>query len=296
VDCSDVGTVVEAATTGAAPNRPMGPGVSSIDWGCAMGQLEFDEGLADRMEVMYSSRDIVRRRNHVYDALGAAAGHDVLDVGCGPGFYTSELLDTVGDDGSLVAVDVSPAMLALAERRCADRPNVTFHLAGATALPVADASVDRAICVQVLEYVPDADAALAEIARCLRPGGRAVVWDIDWATLSMHSADPERMDRTLRAWDRHLYDPWLPRTLTPRMEGAGFTDVTLTPHAFATTTFSPDAFGSGLLWLIEEHVAGVEGIGPDGAAAWADEQRALGDRGEFYFCVTQCCFVGTRAG
>ena len=116
-------------------------------------------------------------------------------------FYTAELLDVVGDGGSLVAVDVSPAMLALAERRCAGRPNVTFHLAGATALPVADAAFDRAVCVQVLEYVPDADAALAEIARALRPGGRAVVWDIDWATLSMHSADPERMRRTLQAWD-----------------------------------------------------------------------------------------------
>ena len=46
-----------------------------------------------------------------------------------------------------------------------------------------------------------------------------------------------------------------------------------------------------MLWLIEEHVAGVEGIGPDGAAAWADEQRALGARGEFYFSVTQCCFA-----
>jgi arsenite methyltransferase len=261
-----------------------------------MGQIEFDEGLADRMEVLYRSRDVVRRRRHVYDALRAAAGHDVLDVGCGPGFYTAELLDVVGDEGSLVAVDASPPMLAIAERRCAGHPNVTFHRADATALPVADAAVDRAVCVQVLEYVPDADAALAEIARALRPGGRAVVWDIDWATLSMHSTDPDRMRRTLQAWDQHLHDPWLPHTLTPRMAAAGFTDVTLTAHAFATTTFSPDAFGSAMLWLIEEHVAGIDGIGPDGAAAWADEQRDLGDRGEFYFSVTQCCFVGTRAG
>jgi arsenite methyltransferase len=260
-----------------------------------MGQLQFDEGLADRMEVLYRSRDYVRRRQLVYAALGAAPGHDVLDVGCGPGFYTAELLDVVGDAGSLTAVDVSPAMLAIAERRCAGHPNVEFHRAGATALPVADAAFDRAVCVQVLEYVPDADAALAELARALRPGGRAVVWDTDWATLSIHSADPTRMQRTLAAWDRHLHDPSLPRTLAARMRRAGFADVTMTAHAFATTTFSPDAFGSAMLWLIEEHVAGVEGIGPERAAAWADEQRALGEAGEFYFAVTQCCFAGTRA-
>jgi arsenite methyltransferase len=259
-----------------------------------MSQLQFDEGLADRMEVMYRSRDYVRRRRLVYDALGAGAGHDVLDVGCGPGFYTAELLDVVAD-GSLTAVDASPAMLAIAERRCAGHPNVEFHRAGATALPVVDAAFDRAVCVQVLEYVPEVDTALAELARALRPGGRAVVWDTDWATLSIHSAAPERMARTLAAWDRHLHDPWLPRTLAPRMRRAGFTDVTMTAHAFATTTFSPDDFGSAMLWLIEEHVAGVETIGPEGAAAWADEQRSLGASGEFYFSVTQCCFAATRA-
>jgi arsenite methyltransferase len=257
-------------------------------------QLEFGDQLAERMEAFYHSRDIVRRRELVYEALGAAPGDDVIDVGCGPGFYTAELLDVVGDAGSLVAVDASPAMLELARRRCAGRPNATFHQAGATALPVEDAAFDRAVCVQVLEYVADVDAALVELHRALRPGGRAVIWDIDWATLSMHTADAERMERTLEVWDRHLHDPSLPRTLAPRLRRAGFADVELNAHAFATTSFSPDAFGSGLLWLIEQHVAGAEEVGPGGAKAWADEQRQLGERGEFYFTVTQCCFTATR--
>jgi arsenite methyltransferase len=259
-----------------------------------MAQLEFGKHLSERMEAFYRSRDIVRRRRLVYEALGAGTGQDVLDVGCGPGFYTAELLDVVGDGGSLVAVDASTAMLDLARRRCAGRPNVTFHEGDATALPVDDGAFDRAVCVQVLEYVADVDAALGELHRAVRPGGRAVVWDIDWATLSTHTADPDRMARTLRAWDRHLHDPWLPRTLAPRLRRTGFADVEMTAHAFATTVFGPDSFGSGLLSLIEEHVAGIEDIGPDGAAAWADEQRDLGAGGEFYFTVTQCCFIATR--
>ncbi len=259
-----------------------------------MSQIEFNEQLAGRMDAFYRTRDVVRRRRLVYEALGAQPGDDVLDVGCGPGFYTAELLDTVGEAGSLVAVDASPAMLAMAERRCAGRPNATFHHADATALPVDDQSADRTVCVQVLEYVPDVDAALAELHRALRPGGRAVVWDIDWGTLSMHSADPDRMAHTLQAWDLHLRHPSLPRTLASQLRRAGFTDVAMTAHAFATIDFIPDAFGSGLLFLIEEHVAGVDAIGPDGARAWADEQRQLGERGEFYFAVTQCCFAATR--
>ena len=64
--------------------------------------------------------------------------------------------------------------------------------------PVPDASFDAALSVQVLEYVAEVDAALAELRRALRPGGRLVIWDIDWSTVSWHSADPVRMRRVLR--------------------------------------------------------------------------------------------------
>ena len=68
----------------------------------------------------------------------------------------------------------------LPRRRTQGQDNVALHQADATALPVADASFDRALSVQVLEYVSDLAAALAELHRALRPGGRLVVWDVDW--------------------------------------------------------------------------------------------------------------------
>ena len=71
------------------------------------------------MDVAYRRRDMRRRRELVHETFGAAPGERILDAGCGPGFYTSELLDRVGPDGSVVAVDASPAMLALAAERCA---------------------------------------------------------------------------------------------------------------------------------------------------------------------------------
>ena len=110
--------------------------------------------------------------------------------GCGPGFYVAELLDEVGPDGSIVGLDVSPTMLAVAAKRSEGKPNVAFHEADATALPVGDGEFDAALCVQVLEYVPDPSAALRELHRALRPGGRVLVWDVDWATVSWHSSDP----------------------------------------------------------------------------------------------------------
>jgi arsenite methyltransferase len=260
-----------------------------------MAQLVFDESLVEQLEQLYRTRDVRRRRRLVQDALGAQPGERILDVGCGPGFYVAELLDQVGPQGTVVGVDASAQMLAVAARRCEGRPNVAFHEGDATSLPVADGSFDAALCVQVLEYVTRPAVALAEMHRVLKPGGRLVVWDVDWATVSWHSTDPARMARALQAWDEHLADPSLPRTLTRHLRAAGFAGVGVEGHAFATNELSPETYGGASLGLIEQYVAGAGRLGPREAKAWADEQRALGARGEFYFACVQFCFTAERS-
>jgi len=257
-------------------------------------QLAFDEETGRQLEALYRIGDARRRRRLVRAALGAAPGERVLDLGCGPGFYCAELLEEVGADGSIFGLDSSPQMLGLAARRCEGHDNVKFAEADATALPVADAGFDAALCVQVLEYVPDVSAVLAELHRVLRPGGRVVVWDVDWSTVSWHSTDPERMRRILVAWDEHLVHRSLPRTLASAMRAAGFADVAMEAHSFATSDFDPDTYGAANVPLIGRFVAGHNGITEDEATAWMDEQRALGDRGEFYFACVQFCFRATR--
>jgi arsenite methyltransferase len=261
-----------------------------------MAQLRFDDATAKTIQGIYQKRDMLRRRRHVREALAAAPGERILDVGCGPGFYVLELLEEVGPQGSIVGVDSSPDMLAAARHRCDGHANVAFHEGNAAALPVEDAGFDAALCVQVMEYVPEPAAALAEIHRALRPGGRAVIWDIDWATVWWHSCDPERMQRVLRAWDEHLVHPSLPRTLAAQMCTAGFEDVRLQAHSFATIEFDPEAFGVAMLGLIGEFVRGRGGVTEEEAEAWAAEQAALGERGEFFFEGTQFCFTGRKAG
>jgi ubiquinone/menaquinone biosynthesis C-methylase UbiE len=259
-----------------------------------VGQLEFDRSLVERLERLYRTRDVLRRRELVRDALGARPGDRILDVGCGPGFYVSEFLEVVGREGSVVGVDISADMLAVAAKRVDGHDNVEFHEADATSLPVPDATFDRAVCVQVLEYVRDVPTALSEMHRALRPGGRALVWDVDWATVSWHAIDRQLMRRVLAMWDNHLTHPSLPQTLAAQLRNAGFEDVRMDPHAFATTELITDAYGGSLLPLVEQYVAEQGGMSQQEAKAWADEQRGLGSRGEFYFAVTQFCFTATR--
>jgi arsenite methyltransferase len=260
-----------------------------------MGQLVFDEQAAREIESLYQIGDARRRRATVQAALAAAPGERVLDVGCGPGFYCVELVAAVGEAGAVTGVDSSAAMLALAARRCAGHDNVELLEGEAVALPVADESFDAALSVQVIEYVADAERALAELHRALRPGGRVLVWDIDWGTLSLHSEDPARSERVLRAWDEHLAHPSLPRTLGPLLRSAGFEDVTMSAHPLATPGADPDSYGAAIVPFIGAFAADRAGVSEKEAAAWVEEQRDLAERGESYFACMQLCFTARKA-
>ncbi|HEX9499659.1 MAG TPA: hypothetical protein VF926_15080 [Mycobacterium sp.] len=84
----------------AANNRALG----ALKVAPGMAQLEFDEGLGKQLEAMYRRRDVIRRRL-VMNALSAQPGEDVVDVGCGPGFYLTELAEQVGPQGSVALED-----------------------------------------------------------------------------------------------------------------------------------------------------------------------------------------------
>jgi SAM-dependent methyltransferase len=198
------------------------------------------------------------------------------------------------ENGAVTGVDASAAMLAIASRKAGDRPNVRLLEGEATKLPVGDASVDRAISVQVFEYLSDVDAALAELMRVVRPGGRVVIWDIDWSTLSWHSSDAERMARMVAAWDRHLADPVLPRTLLASLHRAGFTDARRQAHAFTAESMDSEAFGGYMPALIRQYLGNLDDIDQAEADAWLADLKALDAGGAYSFAVLQFCFTATR--
>ncbi|MEO3743986.1 methyltransferase domain-containing protein [Plantactinospora sp. B5E13] len=102
-------------------------------------------------------------------------GGTVVDVGCGTGRALPALRDAVGPDGTVVGLDVTPEMLAVA-RAPAARANATLLLADARHLPFPDARVDAVLAAGLLTHLPDSDVGLRELARITRPGGRLVLF------------------------------------------------------------------------------------------------------------------------
>ena len=120
-------------------------------------------------------------REWLYQAIQLAPGMRVLDLASGTGQPALTLAERVGPSGSVIATDLSPEMLAVAERRAreAGLTNIEFRTMDAEALDFPDASFDAVTCSYGLMFCPDPARAVAEIRRVLRPGGRLAlaVWD-----------------------------------------------------------------------------------------------------------------------
>jgi SAM-dependent methyltransferase len=109
------------------------------------------------------------------EAAGVRAGQRALDVGCGPGALTAQLVERLGAD-AVSAIDPSPPFVAAMRERF---PAVDVHAGVAETLPFPDDGFDLALAQLVVHFMDDPVAGLREMARVTRPGGTiaACVWD-----------------------------------------------------------------------------------------------------------------------
>jgi SAM-dependent methyltransferase len=191
--------------------------------------------------------------NTMFDTIAPAAGETILDVGCGSGALDRMLARRFGDANPITATDVNPFLLREAAALAAEdgvAERITFRIGNAERLPFPDASFDHAFTVTVLEEC-DADLALRELSRVVRPGGRVgvIVRAIDlpqWWHLDL----PEPIRRKVNVPPRSVGPRGVAdASLYRRMRGAGFFDITCFP---ALVTFDrPD----GPIWRYrEDHV------------------------------------------
>jgi SAM-dependent methyltransferase len=199
------------------------------------------------------------------DAAEVVHGQTALDVGCGPGALTAELVDRLGAE-SVSAFDPSGPFVAA----CAARyPGVDVRLGRAEAIPFDDDQFGAALAQLVLHFVSDPEAAAAEMRRVVHPGGTvaACVWDYGrgmemlrrfWdAALSIDAAAPDEA-RTMRFGRAG--------EIAELFDTAGLTDITETTLEVHSTYRDFDELWFSLL----------AGIGPAGSycLSLSDHQRA----------------------
>jgi ubiquinone/menaquinone biosynthesis C-methylase UbiE len=195
----------------------------------ATADTERARDLAARLERRAKAEDEIAARDTYLGLLNIAAGERVLDVGCGSGAVTREIARRVGSGGRAVGLDPSPALLAVArdlahETGLDDR--VEFREGNALRLPFPDGSFDAVVCATVLSHVPKGEAAVPELVRVLRSGGRLGVFDLDTDMTAFTHPDRSLTRRIVAAAsDATAVNGWLVRQLPLLFQRAGLVDV-----------------------------------------------------------------------
>jgi ubiquinone/menaquinone biosynthesis C-methylase UbiE len=240
---------------------------------------------------------IQREKEDSYRLLDLTDGGSVLEVGCGPASDTLALAKLVGVSGRVVGIDVDPEMVALAgERtRSAGLGERLTHLVGeATALPFADNTFDACRSERLFQHLPHPPAALAEMVRVTRPGGRIVVFDTDHETVVVDSPDPEIARLLLRFKSDHmLTNAGAGRQLYRLFREAGLRDVTATPQAMASLDLG---FGrlAGTLDEVETQALQAGVVTAEEVERWRAGLERYATNGTFFCSWTMVLAAGTK--
>lgn len=205
-----------------------------------------------------------------------AVGDRVLDLAGGTGAVARLAAPAVGPAGSVLVVDVNPAMIAYGSAQPRQSPTpIHWRRADAAALPVPEESVDVVYCQQGLQFFADPDQALAEVARVLVPGGRfaAAVWRSlpdNPAFAAFVDVLPRHLPAPAAASLRAAFRGPHGRALADLLAAAGLVGIRTRLASFEARFDSPRTF-------FEAEVAGSPLAGPVAGLSAPARDRLAGD-------------------
>lgn len=244
--------------------------------------MEFTGEIARLQQRLTECQELTLRRYAVVEQLAPRRGERVLEIGCGAGLLLREIGLVTGPHGLAAGVDISPDQIARAGEECSGIPAVRPAVGDATALAYPESVFDAAVAVQVIEYIPDAVASLAELHRVLKPGGRLVCLSTNWTSTFWHGADTAVTSAVATAWESHADHPNLPARLAPMLQRAGFVAIRQLPVPIVNPEFDNGSYAYWLAQLMAGYAI-EHGVAETVAADWLAALQAAEDKGEFFF-------------
>jgi ubiquinone/menaquinone biosynthesis C-methylase UbiE len=231
--------------------------------------------------------DMLEVNQKLCEAVAAQPGEFLLEVGSGSGVLCRLLAPHVKPTGSIVGVDISPEMTAEARKYTIAEGignGVAFETGAAEALPYSDASFDGAVAARLLLHASNPDRVIGEMTRVVRPGGKVVVMDWDFDTVTVDHPDREQTRRLLH-WrsDHHGGNNWSGRQLWRRMKVAGLQDLSVHPWVAVAHCESDGLTQS--LWRAAQVACDGGAISPTEKDAWVKELKNRIQAGTFFASI-----------
>jgi len=239
----------------------------------------------------------VKRESYAHMNLGAA--RSVLDAGCGPGLDLVPMAERMPEDGLVTGLDLSPDMLKVAEEILAESPagkKCRLARGSVLAMPFAEASFDAVRAERLFQVLPQ-DACppaevFAELCRVLKPGGRLVLVDVDWATVSVDFPDLTLERKLLRFFgDVCRPNGYAARQFHGWRARADFSDL----QARSFPQFMESATDCPIVGWLAEEAKKRKAATDEEIDRWTDTLAELAAKKQMFASVNMLVVSGTKA-
>jgi ubiquinone/menaquinone biosynthesis C-methylase UbiE len=234
--------------------------------------------------------DVQEIRKGLLNRLELKPGQAVIDLGCGTGDHTRDVAALVTPGGRAVGVDFSSTMIGEAlTRQASSRLPAAFEQGDAQQLRFESGTFDACRTERMLCHVPDDQAALREMVRVVRAGGRVGVIDVDLAGVMIDNPDPEITGAFVASLAGSIQHPYVGRALRRIMAEAGLVDVDVRAQVI-------DCPFAVVEHLIEGHATLMleAGVAREAAERWKQELEYANLAGTFFMGMTLFAAVGRK--
>ena len=251
--------------------------------------------MATFLEARSRVPDMQAVNQNLCETVAARPGERWLEVGSGSGILSRMLAPQLQPGGQMVGLDISPDMTAEAQKYALSEginSEIAFETGAAESLPYPNASFDGALAARLLLHAADPDAVVREMKRVVRPGGRLVVMDWDFETVTVDHPDRE-LSRRILHWrnDHHGGNNWSGRQLWRRMRNVGLQNLSV--HPWVSVTHHETDGLTQSLWRAAQVACEAGTISPAEQEAWTLELRNRIRAGTFFASIVYFIVKGT---
>jgi ubiquinone/menaquinone biosynthesis C-methylase UbiE len=231
-------------------------------------------------------------KRHSFALMNVQPGQRILDIGCGTGEDAGMLSRLVGAGGRVVGVDGSRGMIATARRRAegCGLP-VEFQVGDAHRLAFADDSFDASRADRIFMHLDSPAQALHEMMRVTRRGGRVLIYEVDFETVTVDMPDRALTRRIINFYCDGFRNGWLGRHVPELFREAGLQDVQITP-ATLWLRYPVAMQIVGPATVERACAAGV--LSPAEGETWLRQIQEKHEAGRLFCTLTGFIVVGTK--